>query len=52
MNEKVAGNPNCSLISHDSTRATNPIAPAVNAYWIAMTLASWEKTYFVTQPVG
>ena len=40
MNENVPGNPSCSRIIHDSTRATSPIADAVNAYWTAMTLAS------------
>ena len=52
MNEKVPGNPSCSRISHDSTRATRPIASAVIEYWMAMTLASWQKTYFVTQLFG
>jgi len=45
----VSGKPNCSRINHDNTRATSPMAIAVNAYWMAMTLASWEKTYFVIQ---
>ena len=49
MNEKLSGNPNCSRISHDNTRATIPMAIAVHEYWMAMTLASWLKTYFVTQ---
>ena len=49
MNEKVSGKPSCSRISQDSTRATKPIASAVTEYWMAMTLASWLKTYFVTQ---
>ena len=44
MNENVPGNPSCSRISHDSTSATMPIAIAVSEYWMAMTLASCEKT--------
>ena len=52
MKENAPGNPSCSRISHDSTSATNPIAMAVIEYWMAITLASWEKTYFVTQLVG
>jgi hypothetical protein len=46
MNEKVLGKANCSRISHDNTRATNPIESAVIAF------ASWQKTYFVTQLFG
>ena len=52
IKENVSGNPNCSRITHDNTRATNPIASAVIEYWMAMTLASWLKTYFVTQLFG
>ena len=52
MNEKVPGKPSCSRISQDSTSATRPIAKAVSEYWMAMTLASWLKTYFVTQLFG
>ena len=52
MKENVPGNPSCSRISHDSTSATSPIADAVSEYWMAMTLASWEKTYFVHQLLG
>ena len=52
MKEKVLGKANCSRISHDNTRATNPIDSAVIEYWMAITLASWEKTYFVTQLFG
>ena len=44
MKSKVPGKPSCSRISHDSTSATSPIAMAVPEYWIAMTLASCEKT--------
>ena len=49
MIEKVSGKPSCSRISQDSTSATRPIASAVIEYWIAMTLASWQKTYLVHQ---
>ncbi len=52
MKEKVSGNPSCSRISHDSTNATRPIAIAVSAYWMAMTLASWLQMYFVTKLFG
>ena len=52
MAEKVLGKANCSRISHDNTRATNPIESAVIEYWMAITLASWQKTYFVTQLFG
>ena len=52
MKENVPGNPSCSRISHDSTRATSPMAIAVIEYWMAMTLASCEKTYFVHQLFG
>ena len=45
MKANVPGNPSCSRISHDSTRATSPMAEAVSEYWMAMTLASCEKTY-------
>jgi hypothetical protein len=44
IKENVPGNPSCSRISHDNTRATSPIADAVSEYWMAMTLASCEKT--------
>ena len=52
MKENVPGKPSCSRISHDSTSATRPIASAVSEYWMAMILASWEKTYFVIQLCG
>jgi hypothetical protein len=52
MKEKVLGKANCSRIIHDNTRATNPIDSAVIEYWMAITLASWQKTYFVTQLFG
>ena len=52
MKSKLSGNPSCSRIIHDNTKATMPIAIAVNEYWIAITLASWLKTYFVTQLFG
>ncbi len=52
MKEKVPGNPSCSRISHDSTRATIPMAIAVIEYWTAITLASCEKTYLVHQLFG
>jgi hypothetical protein len=48
----MPGKPSCSRISQDSTSATSPIAIAVSEYWIAMTLASWLKTYFVHQLCG
>src|SRR2546421_7528868 len=44
MKEKVLGKANCSRISHDNTRATNPIESAVIEYWMAMTLRSEEHT--------
>ncbi len=34
----------------DSASATRPIAVAVIAYWIAMTFASWQKTYLPMKP--
>ncbi len=40
----MPGNPSCSRISQDSTSATRPMAIAVSEYWMAMTLASCEKT--------
>ena len=46
------GNASCRRINHDNTRATNPMLIAVIEYWMAMTLASWQKTYFVTQLFG
>src|SRR3546814_14646650 len=49
MKGSVSGKPSCSRISHDSTRATRPIASAVHEYWIAITFASWQNTYFVHQ---
>ena len=52
MNEKVLGKANYSRINRDSTRATNPIDSAVIEYWMAMTFASWQKTYFVSQLFG
>jgi hypothetical protein len=48
----VPGNPSCSRISHDSTSATIPIDIAVIEYWMAITLASCEKTYLVHQLRG
>src|SRR6266446_2665210 len=36
MAEKLLGKANCSRISHDNTRATNPIESAVIEYWMAM----------------
>ena len=44
MKLKVPGNPSCSRISHEITSATRPMASAVIEYWMAMTLASCEKT--------
>ena len=52
MKAKVSGKPSCSRISHDRTSATSPIAIAVKEYWMAMTLASWLKMYFVTKLFG
>jgi hypothetical protein len=52
MKANVFGNPSCSRMSHDSTRATIPIARAVIEYWMAMTFASCEKTYVVHQLLG
>jgi len=52
INENVPGNPSCSRISHDSTSATIPIDIAVIEYWMAITLASCEKTYLVHQLCG
>ena len=49
MKENVPGKASCSRISQDSTSATSPIAIAVIEYWMAMTLASWQNTYFVIQ---
>ena len=49
MNEKLSGKPNCNRMSHDSTRATSPMAIAVQEYWTAITLASWLNTYLVHQ---
>jgi len=43
MKENVPGNPSCSRISHDSTRAPAD-AEAVSEYWMAIDLASCEKT--------
>ena len=44
MKAKVPGKPSCSRISQESTSATRPIAIAVAEYWMAMVLASCEKT--------
>ena len=52
MNEKVPGKPSCSRISIDITNATRPIPIAVQAYWMAITLASWLKTYLPSQVFG
>ena len=52
MKEKLSGKPSCSRISHDNTSATSPIPIAVIEYWMAMTLASWLQTYFVTKLFG
>ena len=52
MKSKVPGKPSCSRISQLSTSATSPMAVAVAPYWMAMTLASCEKTYFVHQLCG
>ena len=52
MKSNVPGKPSCSRISQDSTSATMPMAIAVPEYWMAMTLASCEKTYFVHQLCG
>ena len=49
MKSKTSGNPSCRRINHDSTKPTSPMAIAVVEYWMAMTLASWLKTYFVIQ---
>ena len=38
-----------SRISQDNTKATRPMPIAVREYWMAMTFASWQKTYFVIQ---
>ena len=40
MNENVSGKPNWSRMSQDSANPASPIADAVSAYWMAMTLAS------------
>ncbi len=50
--EKLPGYASCSRINHDNTSATIPMLIAVIEYWMAMTLASWQKTYFVTQLFG
>src|SRR6188474_178575 len=52
MKRKVSGNPSCIRIITDSPSATRPIAIAVIAYWIAMTLWSWLQMYFVTKVCG
>ena len=52
MKLKVPGKPSCSRISQLSTSATRPMPIAVPAYWIAMVLASCEKTYLVHQLCG
>ena len=52
MKEKVPGKPSCRRISQDRTSATIPIAIAVIEYWMAMILASWEKTHFVMKLCG
>ena len=52
MKEKVCGNPSCSRIIPDNTKATNPTPIAVIAYWMAMTLASWLQMYFPTKVFG
>ena len=44
MKSKMPGKPSCSRISQESTRATSPMAIAVPEYWMAMILASCEKT--------
>ena len=49
MIDRVSGKPSCSRINQDNTNATNPIESAVIEYWMAMTLASWQKTYYVHQ---
>jgi len=46
------GNASCRRMNHDNTRATNPMLIAVIEYWMAMTLASWQETYFVTKLFG
>jgi len=59
MADKLLGNANCSRISHDNTRATNPIESAVIEYWMAMTLASyvfhfggWDDSSCANRDIG
>ena len=44
MKSKVPGKPSCSRTIQERTSATRPIAIAVPEYWMAIVLASCEKT--------
>ena len=52
MNEKVCGNPSCSRMIPDSTRAISPTPIAVIAYCTAITLASWLQMYLPMKVLG
>ena len=52
MKEKVLGQASCRRMNQDSTSATSPMAMAVAAYCIAITLASWQNTYFPSHVFG